>query len=351
MPDIMQQPVDTTAAEPRPHHLRPPSRQRVKPHRNHTGLIVLTMLFALIAATASSGICYLYWQSLQPQPVEEPPVEIIEEAVIPPVEYISFGSYTLPINDALSTNDYDQEAFIVGDDGIISYGDARLGIDVSSHQGDIDWQAVADAGVSFALIRLGFRGYGEEGLIILDSHFHQNMAEAQAAGIDVGVYFFSQAISVWETLEEAYFVLEHLDGYELQLPVVFDWEFIDNSAIARTNGTSGQCITLYNQVFNEQMRKADYDTMVYFNQSLAYLYMELDLLDDSPFWLASYRNNPTFYYGFDIWQYSDSGSIAGIEGRVDLNLMLTELVETPEPDLPEEVLDEESDIRDDVTES
>lgn len=335
MPDILEQSVTPTPSVEPPY--RPPSRQRVKPHRNHTGLLILIFLLTLVAAVTSSGIFYLYWQSLQP--VEEEPVpEVLEEEVeIAPVEFIAFGDYNVPINDALPTNDYDQEAFVVGDDGIISYGDARLGIDVSSHQGEIDWQAVADDGVSFAIIRLGFRGYGEEGLMVLDTYFHQNMEGAKAAGLDVGVYFFSQATSVWETLEEAYFVLEHLDGYTLDLPVVFNWEFIDSSSIARTNPVIGQCITLYNQVFNEQLQKAGYDTMVYFNQALAYLYLELDLLDENPFWLASYRNNPTFYYDFDIWQYSDSGTINGIEGAVDLNLMLNDITT---PDEPEEAVDD-----------
>lgn len=338
MPDIMQQPTDTTTVEP---PARPGRRERVKPQRNRTGLIVLTMLFSLIAAVSSSGICYLYWRSLQPVEADIVPEVIVEEVEIPPVESISFMGFSLPINDALAVNTYDQEAFVVGDDGIISYGDARLGIDVSSHQGEIDWQAVADDGVSFAIIRLGFRGYGEEGLIILDDYFHQNMEGAKAAGLDVGVYFFSQATSVWETLEESYFVLEHLDGYELELPVVFNWEFIDNSAIARTNSVNGQCITLYNQVFNEQMRNAGYDTMVYFNQALAYLYLELDLLDENPFWLASYRDNPTYYYDFHIWQYSDSGTIDGIAGNVDLNLMLNDFTqETVEEEAEGDMVEE-----------
>ncbi len=330
MPELMQPPVETMPVEPQRKH--PRSRQ-IRPQRNYTGLLVLILLLTLVSALSCGGIFYLYWQSLRPQEEELVP-EPIEIEEIKEVEYISFGSYTLPINDALATNDYDQDAFVVGDDGIISYGDARLGIDVSSHQGEIDWQAVADDGVSFAIIRLGFRGYGQEGVILLDEYFHQNMTRAQEAGIDVGVYFFSQATSVWETLEEAYFVLEHLDGYTLELPVVFDWEFIDNISIARTNGTSGQCITLYNQVFNEQLQKAGYDTMVYFNQTLAYLYLELDLLDDNPLWLASYRNNPTYYYYFDIWQYTDSGSINGIEGPVDLNLMLNDFTAPEEPEVP-----------------
>lgn len=313
-------------------HQKMPRRHLARPQRNHTGLMVLTMLCSLIAAVASCGCVYLYWQSLQPLP-EAPEPETAEEVELTEVEYFSFGNYLLPVNESLPLNEYDQEAFQVGDDGIISYPGGRLGIDVSSHQGEIDWQQVADAGVTFAIIRLGFRGYGENGTIVLDTAFHENMEGAKAAGIDVGVYFFSQATSVWETLEEAYFVLEHLDGYTLELPVVFDWEFIDNSGSARTNSVPGISITLYNQVFNEQMEKAGYDAMVYFNQNLAYLHLELDLLADHPFWLASYRNNPTFHYGFDIWQYSDKGTIDGINGYVDLNLMLNDLTPEEEPDV------------------
>lgn len=334
MPDILQQPMDTTEVVS---ESKAPKARRLKPERNYTGLIVLTMILSLVAAVASSGILFLYWQSLRPE-VDEPilAVEEVEEEEIQEVSYISFGDYHLPINESLSVNNYDQEAFMASDDGIISYGDARLGIDVSQYQGEIDWQAVADSGVSFALIRLGYRGYGEEGNILLDATFHQNMEGAKAVGIDVGVYFFSQATSVWETTEEAYFVLDHLDGYTLDLPVVFNWEFIDYSASARTSTVPGQCITLYNQVFNEQMQKAGYDTMVYFNQTLAYLYLDLDLLADNPFWLASYSSNPTFYYDFDIWQYSDKGTIDGIEGYVDLNLMFNDLTQGEVAEVMEE---------------
>ncbi len=325
MPDVMQHPPDTTTMSAR---APAPSRRQAKPPKNHTGLIVLTLFFSLIAAVSSGTIAYLHWLSLFPQ-TQEPIVEIVEEdPVMEEIPFIEFGSHHLPIDESLAVNAYDQDAFVVGDDGIISYPGARLGIDVSQHEGEIDWQAVAEDGVTFALIRLGFRGYGQEGNMVLDARFHENIQGAQSAGIDVGVYFFSQATSVWDTLEEAYFVLEHLDGYELQLPVVFDWEFIDYNASARTTGTQGQSITLYNRVFNAEMQKAGYDTMVYFNQTLAYLYLDLDTLSDNPFWLASYRNNPTFYYHFDIWQYSDKGSINGIDGSVDLNLMFHDLTQS-----------------------
>ncbi|MFI3227694.1 MAG: GH25 family lysozyme [Clostridia bacterium] len=341
MPNITEQETITIETQ----STAPTTITAVKPQKNYTFLIVLIVLFSLIAAISSSGTAYFYWKSTQPVEVEILEEPILESEEIKEVEIISFGDYSLPVNYALPVNSYDQELFATEDNGLISYGDARLGIEVSQHQKEIDWQAVADEGVSFAMIRLGYRGYGEEGLIRLDEYFHYNMEEAKAAGIDVGVYFFSQATSVWETLEESYFVLENLEGYELDLPVVFNWEFIDNNSLARTNTMQGQCITLYNQVFNEKMQKAGYDTMTYFNQSLAYLYLDLDLLQDNPFWLASYRSSPVFYYDFQIWQYTDKGTIDGIEGYVDLNLMLTdfteeEIIEEVTEELPVEDLEE-----------
>lgn len=321
MPELIEETTNIAAVVP-----QAPAPSRIAKQRNYTSLLVAIMIFALVGAVSCGGIFFLYWQSLQPE-IEEPLAEIVEEDIaeeVQDISYISFGDYTLPIHQSLAVNDYNQDAFMVDESGIISYEDARLGVDVSQYQGDIDWQAVAEDGVSFAFIRLGFRGYGAEGTIVLDTTFHQNMEGAKAAGLDVGVYFFSQATSVWETLEEAYFVLEQLEGYTLDLPVVFNWEFIDNNGSARTNSVSGQSITLYNQVFMEQMEKSGYDTMIYFNQTLGYLYLDLELLSDHPFWLASYRDYPTFYYDFDLWQYSDNGTINGIEGDVDLNLMLTD---------------------------
>ncbi len=331
MPDVLNKAGQTsqtgssTQIEDVPQIPLPEFRKRAKPPRSNTVLIIFTLIFSLFGAISGGFATYLYWQSLPEEIVEpEPSAEILEEVVeTEGVDFLVFGDYHLSIYTELDVNSYDLEAFGL-EDGIVTYPDARLGVDVSQYQGDIDWEAVAADGVSFAIIRLGYRGYGEEGNILLDEKFHQNMTGAQAAGLDVGVYFFSQATSVWETMEEAYFVLDNLEGYELDLPVVFDWEFISYSTIARTNGTAGRSITLYNQVFNQEMEAAGYDCMIYFNQSLGYLYLDLETLSDYPFWLASYRDIPNFHYHFDIWQYSETGSINGIEGNVDLNLMFAD---------------------------
>lgn len=333
MPDIIQKPDSTTNPAPetlKMEEIMPPVQRRTRSPRSNTGLMVLTLICSLIGALSGGGGLYLYWQSLQEPEVVAPSPEIIEEVVeVEGVDYLIFNDNYLPIYEDLGINEYDLEAFSEVD-GIISYPDARLGVDVSQYQGDIDWQAVSDSGVTFAIIRLGYRGYGAEGNILLDEKFHQNMEGAQSVGMDVGVYFFSQATSVWETTEEAYFVLEHLEGYELELPVVFDWEFISHSSIARTNGINGRSITLYNQVFRAELAAEGYDTMVYFNQNLGYLYLDLEELADVPFWLASYRSSPNFHYHFDIWQYTDTGEIDGIEGYVDLNLMFGDLTDMTE---------------------
>ena len=113
--------------------------------------------------------------------------------------------------------------------------DTRTGIDVSVYQGDIDWEAVKADGIDYAIIRLGFRGYGSTGSMNLDENFIANIEGATAAGLDVGVYFFSQAITPEEAREEAEFVLHYLEGYELTYPVVFDWEVIGKTT-ARTYG-------------------------------------------------------------------------------------------------------------------
>ena len=131
----------------------------------------------------------------------------------------------MPNLDIIPGNSYDADEFYL-EDGFLRYGeDSRVGIDVSSHQGEIDWEAVATSGVEFAIIRAGYRGYSE-GELFVDPFFFENIEGALENGLDVGVYFFSQALNTEEALEEAEFLLEAVEGYELALPVVFDWERI-----------------------------------------------------------------------------------------------------------------------------
>lgn len=199
----------------------------------------------------------------------------------------------------------------------------ETGIDVSVYQGTVNWEKVKADGIDFAIIRVGGRGYGSEGKIYDDRLFRQNIEGALAAGIPVGVYFFSQAITVEEAREEARYTLDQIQGYDITYPVVFDWEIIGGNT-ARTHGLSTNTLTSAAIAFCEMVEDAGYQPMIYFNSQCGYMKFDLSKLTSYPFWFAQYptTNYPNFYYHFDMWQYTDSGTVDGISGRVDLNLYL-----------------------------
>lgn len=196
---------------------------------------------------------------------------------------------------------------------------ARLGIDVSAHQGAIDWPLVAESGMEFAFIRIGYRGYSQGGLFT-DEYAVENLRAAREAGLDVGVYFYSQAVSIEEAAEEALFCIRFLEGQELPLPVVFDWEYV--SSDARTGAMDPQTLTDCARVFCETVEKAGFEAMVYFNPSTGRDLMDLTELQDYPFWLAMYTTEMDYPHAVEFWQYSETGTVTGIEGNVDLNIQL-----------------------------
>ncbi len=200
--------------------------------------------------------------------------------------------------------------------------DTIPGIDVSYYQGNINWQQVKESGIEFAIIRLGYRGYGEEGKLVEDKLFTQNIEGALEAGLKVGVYIFSQAITVEEAVEEARFVLERIEKYEITMPVVYDWEFV--SAEARTANMDRRTLTDCYLAFCETVAEAGYTPMAYFNSYQSRNLMYLTELESYPFWLALYSDRMTYPYRFEMWQYTDSGKVPGIEGNVDINLYFTD---------------------------
>ena len=234
---------------------------------------------------------------------------------------IPFGRYELDILDAVPACSWSAGDFSPAGDRM-EYAAAKtaLGVDVSYYQGEIDWERVAADGIEFAMIRAGGRYYGSGGLFE-DTRFRSNMEGALAAGLETGVYFFSQAISEQEAREEAEFLLELLEGYQFTGPVVFDWENIDN-APARTDGLSQKTLTAAANAFCTMVEEGGCSPMIYFNRHIAYLLYDLEGVARYPFWLAEYGETPAFYYDFQIWQYTDSGQVDGIRGPVDLNIKL-----------------------------
>lgn len=222
--------------------------------------------------------------------------------------------------DSLPLNTYDPACFSRNGDFLryeSSTVTSQLGIDVSAHQQQIDWQAVAASGVEFVILRAGYRGY-TEGSIQPDSYFEQNLSGAIEAGLEVGVYFFSQAMDEQEAREEAQFVLSQISGYQLAFPVFFDWEKID--AEARSDAMDLTSLTIVADTFCTEIENAGYQAGIYFNQQLGSEELHLPSLRQYCFWLAEYNEVPGFAYAFELWQYSCEGSVAGIEGNVDLNL-------------------------------
>lgn len=207
----------------------------------------------------------------------------------------------------------------------------QRGIDVSEHQLAIDWAQVATADLDYAYVRIGRRGYTEGGLFV-DPYYEKNIQGAKNAGLDVGVYFFSQAITVQEAIEEARFVIDHLQGWKIELPVVFDWEKIRNPdgtevPEARTNGLSVETRTDCAVAFCETIRSAGYTPALYFNRTLGYYGFDLTRLTDYEFWFAlPEAAYPSFYYAVDSWQYSFSETVPGIGGETDMNLRFVPVV-------------------------
>ncbi len=192
-----------------------------------------------------------------------------------------------------------------------------LGIDVSEWQGKIDWQQVRATGVEFAMIRAGYRGT-EQGVVLEDLSAQANYAGATAAGVKVGAYFFSQAVTVEEAVEEANFLLSVIKDWNVEMPVVFDWEYVD--AESRTGKVDPRTLTDCTKAFCDTVAAAGYQPMIYFNISHSYDNVYLRELTGYPFWLARYDTVLDYPYKIDMWQYTETGSVPGISGNVDINL-------------------------------
>lgn len=228
-----------------------------------------------------------------------------------------------PVISNLVEHDYDYSN-LYSENGFILYEDDTYtsipGIDVSSHQGTIDWKKVKEAGVKFAYIRCGYRGY-ETGLINKDETFDYNISQAKANGIQVGVYFFSQAVSQKEAEEEAEFTLSCMKKYDIDLPVVYDFEK-PGGIFARTYTQSKDVTTENAVLFCHIMQRKGYDAMIYNSTNLFEKLFNLEYIQEFGTWVAHYNTPyPTYPYTYQIWQYSDSGKIDGIDQAVDLDLI------------------------------
>lgn len=196
-------------------------------------------------------------------------------------------------------------------------GNARVGIDVSKWNGNIDWDKVRRAGVEFAIIRAGYRG-SVTGSIVEDPYFAVNMRGATASGISVGVYFFTQAVNEVEAVEEASAVLRLIREYQLDYPIFIDTEGAGGNG--RADGLDVETRTLVCEAFCRTIENAGYRSGVYGSRNWYNTQLYADRLEDYFIWLAEYRSTPLYQGYYQMWQYTSKGTIDGIEGNVDMDI-------------------------------
>lgn len=235
------------------------------------------------------------------------------------------------IDETIEKNNFNPEAFVYPVlneetdeyEGDASYDDGNItahrGIDVSKFQGEIDWNAVKNDGIEYAFIRLGYRGY-ESGKIVTDEQYEANIAGCNEAGVDCGVYFFTEAVSEAEAVEEADYVLENLGDYHIELPIVIDVEQSANVNKSRTKDITKEERTQIVKAFCERIKSAGYTPMIYGNLKSLMIMTDVKELEEYDRWFAYYHYPLIFPYKMRYWQYSATGTVAGVKGDCDMNL-------------------------------
>ena len=297
------------------------TKKRIPPE----GIIALVALVCFLGLLAVAVLCIPYYgrsadpesllQSIrveQQQREEADPLEPTEEnteettePTIPP-ESNPYTKYDFQ---------YDENNYLY-----CTRQDSYPGIDVSAFQGEINWKKVKASGIRFAMIRLGYRGYGQAGNMVEDEYARYNLKEAQKAGLEIGAYFFSQATSIDEVDDEIFFFMQVLGDTKLTMPIVLDWEYISDTA--RTAHVDARTLTDMQKHFCETMVDFGYQPMVYFNWSLSDRRLYLNELEDYPFWLALYQDRMTYPFRVEMWQYTCTGRVPGINGDVDINVFM-----------------------------
>ncbi|MBD5464398.1 MAG: hypothetical protein HDR22_00980 [Lachnospiraceae bacterium] len=194
---------------------------------------------------------------------------------------------------------------------------AGFGIDVSKWNKEIDWKKVKAAGVDFVIIRCGYRG-SSTGALVEDPYFRKNIEGATREGIKVGIYFFTQAVNTVEAVEEASMVLTLCKGYELAFPIFIDTEGAGGKG--RADELDREIRTQVCKAFCETIENSGFNAGVYASRSWFVSNVDASVLESHYIWLAQYRRTPTYAGSYDLWQYTSSGSVDGIDGRVDLNI-------------------------------
>lgn len=238
------------------------------------------------------------------------------------IEYSDGTKEWVVISPYLPKNTYDFTKFVNNDSQMKYMEDGKkvsfLGADISKYQGDVDFYQLKDAGIDYVMLRVGARGYGS-GQILMDEYFTANIQKATEAGLDIGVYFYSQAITPEEAVEEANLVIQSLEGYKIQYPVAFDMEYVENDT-ARVETLTRADKTTIAKAFLDTIQTAGYRPMLYGNKEWLIKRIDLSKLTAYDVWLSQVKDVPDYPYKFAMWQYTTSGEVNGISGYADLNV-------------------------------
>lgn len=331
---------------------------RVKKKSN--GILVLVMMtFFLFGLVAGMLLIHFATKNEVEEAKEQLQMTVREEKKITNV-YIPKRERVL---GQIAKNSYNTENFGL-DNGFMAYFDengnkiSHLGIDISYHVDKVDWDELAASDVEFVILRCGYRGYSEGGLV-KDEKFEEYAAEANRVGLKLGVYFFTQSITVEEALEEAEFVLDLIKDYNIEYPVALDTEKIsDSDARTNTADISDELRSEMAIAFCERIKEEGYYPIIYSSENWMRRDMNLEMLNQYDFWAAQYQEENDFLYDFTIWQYTDSGSVPGIDCNVDMDISMVdysefvpamreavlsqgEIIETTEQ-MPDQVVTEET---------
>lgn len=243
--------------------------------------------------------------------------------------YDTKGSETQPTKGK-SENTLQKENFST-ENGYIVYTEngqraSISGIDISSYCGEIDWNRVKSAGIDFVMVRLGGRGYGDEGSLYSDNKAADYISGAQAVGIKTGGYFFSQAVTEDEAREEAQYCQQILGGLKLDFPLAYDWEIIKDDA-ARTDSLTAAQATSCALAFCAKAKELGYTPLLYASDEEFSKKYDMNRLSDCDIWYCEYADTPNFHYRFSMWQYSKTAAVDGIEGNVDLDVCFTSIAD------------------------
>ena len=257
-----------------------------------------------------------------PSPTEE---ELAADGRHIQVTYKDGTEEWIEIDDKLPKADYDFTKLKITNGKMAYYSGnkklSRLGVMISSENGTVDFDRLSEDGIDFVMLKVGGRGYGT-GLISLDPDFTTRIEAAQKAGLSVGCYFSSQAVTVEEAEEEARYVMRHVRGKRVNGPIAFDMEPISGGD--RISSLTAAQKTEIADAFCQLLEKNGYSPMIYGNPDWLQTHLDMTLLTDYPVWLAHYTSLTNWSYAYDMWQYTDSGKVSGIGSGVDLSIQILE---------------------------